>query len=306
MGTYKKKLGLFSDSAVRKEIAILDAKKDAQRIAHLLWVYEFPWEFQRALEVALYYTYGSDSVSRLLDRTGEMSKAGQKRYDDTAILIGLFIESGWDGDFGRRAIDRMNKTHGNYTIPNDDYLFVLWTFIEFPIWWTDNFGNRPMSDHEKLAWFSFWIGVGEQMNLKSIPQTKAEFDSFVRKYEDVHFVYNEASRRVSDATVNIMENWFPTFIRPLIKVNVRALMPQKFLDAVGYKPAPPAVKAMTFATLSAIGKVAKTFPFMGYPALMKNRKERTYPTGYVVEAIEPVHLQRAREKAEAADKNKTA
>ena len=130
---YKKLFGLLHDPRVAEEIAALDAHKDAQRIAHLLGVYEFSWDFSRALELALFYTYGSVPVSQLLARTAEFEKYGQKRYDDTAILIGHFVESGWDGEFGRKALERMNKTHGQYTIPNDDFLFVLWTFIDFPM-----------------------------------------------------------------------------------------------------------------------------------------------------------------------------
>lgn len=95
--TYEKRLGLFHNPAVSREIAGLDAQRDVQRIVHLLSVYEFSWDFARALELALFYTYGSASVSRLLDRTGEFERYGQKRYDDTAILIGHFIESGWEG-----------------------------------------------------------------------------------------------------------------------------------------------------------------------------------------------------------------
>lgn len=152
---YAKKWGVLHNSAVRREIKSLDAERDVQRIVHLLGAYEFSWDLNRALELALFYTYGSKPVSKLLDRTGEFERHGQKRYDDTALLIGYFIEFGWDGDFGRRAIERMNRSHGHYRIRNEEFLFVLWSFIEFPIRWTDCHGRRRMSPHEKRAWFNF-------------------------------------------------------------------------------------------------------------------------------------------------------
>lgn len=292
METYKKRMGLFADPAVRNEIGRLDEHNDSQRIAHLLAAYEFPWEFTRALEVALYYTYASDSVSRLLERTAEFEKHGQKRYDDTAILIGLFIESGWDGEFGRKAIERINKTHGHYAIPNDDFLFVLWTFVEFPIWWTDNFGRRRMTKHEKRAWFNFWVEVGARMGIQSIPGTKDAYDAFIREYEATHFVYTDANRRVSDATLRIMQSWFPAFMGPMVKIAVRGLMPANFLRAVGYDSPPSWLRASATGTLKLVGMFLRVFAVGNYPRLVKNRKDRTYTHGYKVEEIQPVHLSR--------------
>ena len=75
------------------------------------------------------------------------------------------MESGWDGDLGARAIARMNWIHGHYRIPNDDFLFVLWTFIDFPIRWMEEFGWRTFAAHEGSARFHYWIGIGERMGL---------------------------------------------------------------------------------------------------------------------------------------------
>ena len=76
---YRKRWGLLRNPAIRAEIATLDAERDCQRIAHLLACYEFPFDITRCLELALFHTYGSIPVSRLLDATGEFRKFGQKR-----------------------------------------------------------------------------------------------------------------------------------------------------------------------------------------------------------------------------------
>jgi hypothetical protein len=56
---------------ILNEIQRLDPERDNQRIMHLSFGYEFPWDSVRALEVALYRTYCIPSISKLLDRTGE-------------------------------------------------------------------------------------------------------------------------------------------------------------------------------------------------------------------------------------------
>ena len=57
--------------AVLRTIERLDPERDHQRIVHLSFGYEFPWDSIRALEIALYRTYCVPSISALLDRTGE-------------------------------------------------------------------------------------------------------------------------------------------------------------------------------------------------------------------------------------------
>jgi hypothetical protein len=70
------------------EILRLDPQRDHQRIVLLTTAYEFPYDIARALELALFRTFAVPSISSLLDRTGEFRQRPQKRYDDTAIILG--------------------------------------------------------------------------------------------------------------------------------------------------------------------------------------------------------------------------
>lgn len=299
---YKKRFGLFHDPRVAKEIAALDEHADVQRIVHLMSKYEFSWDIVRSLDLALFYSYGSDSVSALLARTGEFEKHGQKRYDDTAILIGHFIESGWDGEYGKRAIERMSKTHGHYTIPNDDFIFVLWTFIEFPIRWAEDYGRRPMTPHEQNAWLNFWVQIGKRMGMVGVPESKADYDNWIEQYESVHMIYAHTTQRIADATVRVIESWLPPFLRSSVKPTVSSLMSDKFLKSVGYEKASSFRRVMVRGVLKLVGKVNSIFVFGAYPHLVAERKDKTYSRGYVIEEVQPVHLSKAQQrKTEAAN-----
>lgn len=290
---YSKRLGLFRDPAVEAEIASLDAVRDCQRIAHLLAAYEFPWDLTRSLELALFYTYGSDRVSRLLDHTAEFRDHGQKRYDDTAMLVNHMVFSGWDGEFGRQAIARVNRSHGHYRIPNEDFLFVLWTFIEFPIRWTRAYGHRPMTGHEQLAWFSFWRGLGERMGMTDLPSTKGEFDRFVERYKAEHFVPSEASARVAAATVSILEAWVPAPMRSPIAPVVYSFFDDDpaFLAAVGAKAPPPALRPAIEAVLRGIGRARRQLAIGDYPSHADSNLNRTYgKEPYAIGELRPTKL----------------
>lgn len=302
MKTYTKRFGFMNNPAVATEIASLDAVKDCQRIAHLLTAYEFSWDITRSLEVALFYTYGSESVATLLDKTGEFEQHGQKRYDDTRLLIAHFMDTGWEHGEGARALARMNKTHGNYRIPQDDFRFVLWTFIAFPIDWMAKYARRAMTAHEQQAWFHFWIGIGERMGLTDLPANKADFDVWVDDYCAEQMTPNDASERVAAATVRIMENWLPKPLRGLVSPSVYSLMDDdRFVAAVRRQRPSAAFATVTKINLKLLGNLRKVWAIGAYPQTVQSPINRTYPDNrYEIENLKPVHLQR-REAGNAVD-----
>src|SRR5215470_9620971 len=124
----------------------------AQRLAR----YDFPWDMTRALELALFRTFASPRIARLLAATGEFEARARRRYDDTDLIVSLILEDGLTGERGREAIARMNEIHGRFRIANRDFLYVLSTFVFEPLRWIDRFGWRRLSEAERECWFQFW------------------------------------------------------------------------------------------------------------------------------------------------------
>lgn len=287
---YRKILGMFRNPAVRRELESLDPHTDHQRMVHLGLCYEFPFDMVRANELALFATYASVSISALLDRTGEFRDHGQKRYDDTRFLITKFAEDGYDGPFGQRAIAQMNKIHGHFRIPNDDYIFVLSTLILYPIDWMEKYGWRKMMESEKQAMFLFYRAVGERMGMTALPTTLAELRAFVARYEDQYLVFAQSNRHVADATVDIFKGWFPAFLRPLIEPAVVALIDEKLRLAFGYKKPSKFMVGTVQAALFVRKYFLRWLPFsfMPYPNLTSTTRYPTYhPDAIEIEQVRP-------------------
>src|SRR5437879_3495277 len=70
-----------------RRIERLDPVRDHQEIYRISIGFEFPWDYQRALEFALFRTYCVPSISRLLAATGEFAERPPRPYDDTALLL---------------------------------------------------------------------------------------------------------------------------------------------------------------------------------------------------------------------------
>ena len=163
-----------------QEIRGLDPVVDHARIVYLDTCFEFPWDTTRALELALFRTFAVPSVAALLDSTGEFERAPQKRYDDTDLILSTIVEAGYDSEDGKRAIRRMNRIHGRFEITNEDFLYVLSSFVFEPIRWNARFGWRPLIEAEKLATFEFWREVGRRMAIEDIPATYEELRALQR------------------------------------------------------------------------------------------------------------------------------
>jgi hypothetical protein len=292
---HRRPFGRAHAASVRREIEALDAQRDCQRIVHLLVTCEFPFDLVRATELALFHTYGSRSVSRLLDRTREFATRGQKRYDDTRLLIARFLECGWDAEPGRRSIEQMNHIHSHFSIPNDDYLFVLWTFIDFPIRWTDAFGWRAFTLHERAAWFHYWREIGDRMGLHDVPASRAAFDAFVLDYEARELVYDPANQRVAEATVAVMAAWLPRPLRFAVRPVVACLVPPRLLPAVGFAPPPAWLAATVRGVLRLRARIKRYISLERHPAPLDGSRNRTYPgDDYRIEALGPEYARRPR------------
>ena len=220
----------MSRYAVLRAIERLDPEKDHQRIIFLSTCYDFPFDTTRALEFALFRTFCIPSISALLDRTGEFSQRPQKRYDNTDIIVSELLEWGYDSERGKRALRRLNQLHGRFTIANEDFLYVLSTFIFEPIRWNERFGWRLLCEQERLGYFYFWREVGRRMNIRDIPVGYDDFERFNEDYEREHYRYTEANRRVGAATRELFASWFPRFLAPVVRSAIYALLDDRLIE----------------------------------------------------------------------------
>lgn len=269
-----------------QRILALDPVTEHQQIVQLVGSYEYPWMMQKSLEFALFRTYAVPSIGALLDQTRQFARHGQKRYDDTSLLIAEFVEHGYDSERGQRAIQRMNALHGRYGISNEDFLYVLSTFIYTPIYWHRVFGWRQPTQHENLANYYFWVEVGKRMGIKDIPASFEAFERFHQDYERAHFRYNEASRRVADTTVAIFLNWYPRFLHRLIRPVIYALMDEPLRQAFAYPAVSPVLKGAVHGALKAWALVVRyLLPPRKTPYRLTAKPSLTYGKQYHIEDL---------------------
>lgn len=272
---------------VLKEIQTLDPKRDHERIVFLSTCYEFPFDTTRALELALFRTFCVPSISGVLDRTGEFRQRSQKRYDETDILVSELMEWGYSSERGQRAIQRINQLHGRFRIANEDFLYVLSTFLFEPIRWNERYGWRAFCEQERLGLFYFWRAVGQRMHIKDIPEDYQTFERFNVEYEQQHVRYALSNNRTGMATVNLFVGWFPKVLAPCVRSAIYALLEPPLVEAFGF---PEPSRLMRWAVPSILklrASLLQWLPPRKYPRLRTEMRHPSHPHGYLIEQLGP-------------------
>jgi ER-bound oxygenase mpaB/B'/Rubber oxygenase, catalytic domain len=270
----------------RRRNESLDPETDHVEIYRNVVMHEFPWDMNQALSFALFRTYAVPGIGGLLDETGEFTSRVQKRYDDTALLLEPPTRLGFEHPESRAAIRRINAMHRAHDIPNDQFRYVLSTFVVVPKRWLDDYGKRPMTPHEVEASVHYYRTLGRHMNITDVPETFAGFEHLMDSYEAEHFAYDEGARRVADSTLALMRTFYARPLRKPAGIFARALMDQPLREAFRYDAPPVLVQRLSRAGLRARGVVLRAFPARRSPKRIEDISWiRSYPNGYVLEQL---------------------
>lgn len=269
-------------------IQTLDPERDHQRIVRLSTAWDFPWDTARSLELALFRTYAVPTIGGLLARTGELTHSTQRRYDDTKLLIAEFVEHGYASPRGAAAVARMNDIHRRFRISDDDFRYVLSTFVVEPLRWNARFGWRPASATERHAGFVFWREIGRRMGIPAIPGDLDAMIAFNAGYEAERFRCTAGGARVARATRDLFLSWYlPAALRPLGARAFAALLDEALLDAVALSRPAPWERRLVEGALRTRARVLRVLPPRRRPFLHTRQPTPTYPDGYTIAALGP-------------------
>jgi hypothetical protein len=77
----------------------------------------------------------------------------------------------------------MNSIHGQYAISDDDFIYLLSTFVEEPIRWLERNGWSSLTLLEQEAMFRCWDHVGGRMPIRNVPTTLQELMAWNQRFK---------------------------------------------------------------------------------------------------------------------------
>ncbi len=278
----------MAEETYDQRLARLDPHTDHQEMVRICSSYLFPWDTERALELALFRTFAVSSIGELLAKSGAFAKNTQRRYDSTAILVAEFSYYGYDSERGKQALRRMNQIHGRFEISNQDFLYVLSTFVCEPVRWMQRYAWRGYDEREIYAAHQFWYQIGLRMGLKDIPHDYAALDSFNQEYEATYFAFSEGGKEVADHTMELLLSWYlPKPIRAWGRPASYALMDAPLREAFGYPEAPLKLRSTIHKLLHRRSKWERSYRKRSQKEakVVDQRLWNSYPKDYSIEAV---------------------
>ncbi len=271
--------------------------QEAEATCHHLAGVVFPWDLTRSLELALLKTFCVPSISALLDRTGEFAQRPRKRYDDTGLMVAELLRHGVDSEAGAAVIERMNRIHGHYAIGNDDFLYVLSTFVAEPIRWLSRYGWRGLTDLEQEHLFRFWQAVGQRMGISAIPGSLVELMALNEQVEGQVFALAPSNRRVADATLAMLLADWPAPLRPTLHRVLAALLDRQTAGSLGWPVAPGWLQQLVLAALrlrshvaAAVASLSRGLGRQPRARFYSQRPTRSYGANFRLEQLGPAPL----------------
>lgn len=279
----------------------LDPYDDRRIILEQLITREFPMEFLLAAEIAQLRTFSFPNGTRLLHKTGEFEKRSLKRLDDTRAILVEMGKNGFDDPHAKSMADHLNKIHGMYDIPNDEFLHTLSTFIFDVQMFSDRFAWRKMTETERMAIYYTYQQMGELMKIKDIPPTPEEFWDWRIKYEAEHQAYSETNHLVAEGLIRGAKQMVPRWVGPFILPFVLSLENDRFAELIGYKRPGPIFRGLVHSVMWVRKQFNKRFTLWDTwdfrDVLLGAFK--TYPGGYNPFKLGPDKIIKYLEKQEA-------
>ncbi len=274
--------------ANRDTIAGLDPG-DYLRIYQLTVLYDFPKDARIGLNLAFYRVFAIPGIANLLVHTGEMLARPAKRGYDTGLVMYELISHGFDHPRGREMVRLINRVHKPWSITEEDYRYVLATFIVLPLRWIEKRGWRTLLPMEREASATFYRELGRRMNIPNLPPDYAAAAAMLDAYEARNMAPSEAGAQLMDATQQFLVRKVPHRLRPLGPTVTSALLDDPPLtQALGLPRPPPGARAVVNAaytlrnTVIRLRKPATTSWFVpGRPV------SNVYPQGYRLADLGP-------------------
>lgn len=215
---------------VRRRMARLDPVADADELARrsLVTLHGSPTLVYALFTVAFLKQVAVPDMARTLYRrgTGDIVRQTLKRNDDTIVFFGHLLDHGPDSPTGRAWIARLNEIHAHFPLRDADSVYTLATLALDPHELTRAQGASPFTAAEREAHWRFWRAVAAGQELRDVPASRAELETWAALYEQREHGPSEDGRQVARALVRgFGERCLPRPLRGLAPRILSALCP---------------------------------------------------------------------------------
>ncbi|WP_415973834.1 oxygenase MpaB family protein [Rhodococcus sp. 077-4] len=248
-----------SGAEVHRMIDALDPVEDDVEITHLsMEVLTPPLFAYMGYASGFARTLGNPATADRTWRngTGDQILKSAQRDLDTLTFFGEFIRRGHRSPEAQAVFNRVQQIHGQIgRVSNEGQIHVLGMLIFDQERFARYLGHRWFSDRENEARFNFWLGVGNGMRLRDMPQTREDFLAWIDDYEERLFEPSVAATETFEGQLNGISAYVPAPMRRMVRDMLIDSLDPRVRELLGFdKPSlvvTPIVKVGTKTLMAA-------------------------------------------------------
>lgn len=242
---------------------------------------------QFGLNLALYRTFAAPRVAALLAHTGEIEGNPSKRAMDTGLFMYELIANGLDHERSREVVRRLNQMHRRSDIDNEDYLYVLASFVVVPTRWIHDCGWRSLTSVEREASSSFYRRLGQLMAIRDVLDSSAGFAALFDDYEARHLRPTAEAGALMGATQRVLSDRLPRPLRALAAPALGALLDERLRVCLGVPSAGRLTRAAVRTALGVRRLVVRRQGPRPSPWFEPGQATSVYADGYALDELGP-------------------
>lgn len=279
-------------STAAAEGPVLPVVLTPQRLAEVndayrkLALVDFATESRIGFHLAYLRTFASPRVAGLLSHTGQMEQEPRRRGTDTGLFMYELIHAGLGSEVGDDVVRRLNGMHHRFAIRNEDYIWILGTFVVLGLRTIRRFGWRDLTPFEEQASIDWYRELGARMRVADVPESYPAFDDWFNAYERDELRSSPAGRRLVTATLDTVFGPVPRLLRPLAVRSAAVLLDEPARSALGFSNPGAALRFGVHALfrLRAFRRRRQPDPANWFEP---GSSSSTYPDGYTLDDLGP-------------------
>lgn len=237
-------------------------------------------------QLAFLRPFAVPQMADVLTASGSINRDAERRAYTTGLMMYEVINGQLESPRARRVISQINRAHARFTISDDDFAYVLDSFIVVPTRHMDWMGWRKTTNFEREATWRFYCRLAKLMNITSPPDSFEHAVERFDAYEAQHVRRSANTYKLGAQTIAVLQNRLPPPLRRLApRLFSTQLNDPPVAEALGLPPAPAILtRAIRVASVAHGRRQAHkhaTSPFFtpGQPA------GHAYADGYTLEQL---------------------
>lgn len=248
--------------------------------------HDLPAEAFAGFQLAFLRPFAVPHLADILASSGSTQRDASHRAYRTGLMMYEVIHGRLDSPRARRIITAINLAHRGLPAADEDFAYVLDSFIVVVTRHMDRMGWRATTVAERNATWRFYSRLAQLLNIADPP---ASFDHAAERfdrYEAVHVRSSAATRELGAATLSILQDRLPRVVRPFAPYLFSAqLGAPRVAQALGLPTVTGPVRRLVRGAGAVQGRLqAKrhaTEPFF----VPGQAAGRSYPDGYTLEEL---------------------